>query len=115
MIAYIQLCKFSFYEGNILELKCLYSAFNVYSVKRVEVALLTPLNYWSSWTGSRIYYWTLVYCPELSGLPICCLFRLLRRILKRSKRLEKARRKTESCFSKLKVENINLRNGPNFL
>jgi hypothetical protein len=44
---------------------CLSSYFNVFSIKRVDRALLPSLNYCSSWNESRIYNWTVVYLSRI--------------------------------------------------
>jgi len=104
--------NFFFMREITLKMKCLLSQFNVFSVKGV---------------GGRLHLWTTedlglevesiiepqCSCPEFSGLPICCLFRPVRHILRRSNPWEKARSETACHLSILKVENTNLPNGPN--
>ena len=50
--------KFFFFlmREMTLEIKWLLSQFNLFSVKGLEVSYLTLLIYWSSCTGSRMYY-----------------------------------------------------------
>jgi hypothetical protein len=102
------------------KVKWLLSQFNLFSVKDVGRVLLTSLNYWSSWTGSRIYYWTVVYLSRilrssnfLSISPRVSHSEALKSMRKRF--IIQSRKWNISRLSIVKVEHCNLRNGTNLL